>query len=128
MAVNERHVSRGDEMFDAQPLRSRGGRRNTMTRALLALVVALAAALIAVLARPQHDTRRAVTPPTTQTPTPTQTAEPSPRGLAAGVPVGYPDTRDGARAAAANYTIAYGSDAMFNTDKRHAILNAIAER
>jgi hypothetical protein len=43
------------------------------------------------------------------------------------VPVGYPDTRDGARAAAANYAIAYGSSAMFHTDKRHAIVDAIAD-
>jgi hypothetical protein len=127
VAVSGQHTSRDDvDMFDARP----GTRRTSpTTRLLLALVVALAAALAATFARPQHHGQPQTTTTTTQSPVPTDTAPAAQTNAdsVAGVPVGYPDTRDGAKAAAANYTVAYGSDAMFDTEKRHAIIRAIAD-
>jgi hypothetical protein len=96
---------------------------------LLVVIVALVATVIALLARSEHTGSPAAVPATTPTPTPTtpaDAAQPTPSSFA-GVAVGYPDSRDGAKSAAANYTIAYGSDAMFDTNKRHAILDAIAD-
>lgn len=64
------------------------------------------------------------TPRTATTNTTTATA---PGGILAGVPVGYPRSREGAQSAAANYTTAYGSSAMFTPTARHAVLAAIAD-
>jgi len=50
-----------------------------------------------------------------------------PTGSASGALVGYPDTQDGAAAAAANFVAAYGSDAMMTTDSRHKLVKAIAD-
>jgi hypothetical protein len=44
-----------------------------------------------------------------------------------GIPVGYPRTNQGAQSAAANYAVALGSAAMFNTGSRHAIIAAISD-
>ncbi|MGH3326637.1 MAG: hypothetical protein ACRDPT_02365 [Streptomycetales bacterium] len=46
---------------------------------------------------------------------------------AAGVPVGYRRTAEGAQSAAANYAVAYGSEAMFEPGRRRAIIAAIAD-
>ncbi|MFF2368186.1 hypothetical protein ACFVU0_36505 [Streptomyces sp. NPDC058122] len=43
----------------------------------------------------------------------------------AGIPSGFPHTREGAQSAAANYGIALGSADMFNADQRHAIVDAV---
>ncbi|MEU8793314.1 hypothetical protein [Streptomyces sp. NPDC048643] len=43
----------------------------------------------------------------------------------AGIPSGFPHTGEGAQSAAANYAVALGSTAMFNTAARHDIVNAI---
>ncbi|MCX5284242.1 MULTISPECIES: hypothetical protein [unclassified Streptomyces] len=43
----------------------------------------------------------------------------------AGIPSGFPHTGEGAQSAAANYAVALGSTAMFNTATRHNIVNAI---
>ncbi|MER7740739.1 hypothetical protein ABTX34_20835 [Streptomyces sp. NPDC096538] len=43
----------------------------------------------------------------------------------AGVPAGFPHTRQGAESAAANYAVVLGSDGMFNKDSRHSIVGAI---
>jgi len=45
-----------------------------------------------------------------------------------GVPVGYPHTREGAQAAAANYLSVYGSAAMFDPSKRADIIDAMVAR
>jgi hypothetical protein len=130
MAISDQRMSRDDaDIFEPVPRHPRRRRVNPTTRLLLVVIVALVATVIALLARPQHPGSRTATPTTTQTPTPTATTattQPTQNSVA-GVSVGYPDTRDGAQAAAANYTIVYGSDAMFNTDRRHAILGAIAD-
>ncbi|WP_338897444.1 hypothetical protein WBG99_19030 [Streptomyces sp. TG1A-60] len=44
-----------------------------------------------------------------------------------GVPTGYAQSEQGAESAAANYTAALGSDGMFNTAKRHQIVETIAD-
>jgi len=46
---------------------------------------------------------------------------------AAGIPSGYAHNEQGAQSAAANYTVALGSDGMFNTAKRHEIVQAVAD-
>ena len=130
MAISEQRMSPDDaDVFETAPGHPRRRRVNPTTRLLLVVIVALIATVIALLARPQRTGSSTAAPTTTQTPTPTATAataQPTSTSVA-GVSVGYPDTRDGAKAAAANYTIAYGSDAMFNTTKRHAVLDAIAD-
>ena len=48
--------------------------------------------------------------------------------IAAGVPAGYPKTREGAQSAAVNYAVAYGSADMFVAERRRQIVDAIVER
>ncbi|MFJ8004577.1 hypothetical protein [Streptomyces fagopyri] len=43
-----------------------------------------------------------------------------------GIPAGFAHSEQGAQSAAANYAAALGSDGMFNTGKRHAIVQAVA--
>ncbi|MFD5637251.1 hypothetical protein ACFWJM_24365 [Streptomyces sp. NPDC127077] len=43
----------------------------------------------------------------------------------AGIPSGFPHTREGAQSAATNYAVALGSTGMFKTDTRHGIVGAI---
>jgi hypothetical protein len=43
----------------------------------------------------------------------------------AGIPSGFAQTEQGAQSAAANYAVALGSDGMFNTAGRHAIVAAV---
>lgn len=128
MAMNGQGIREHDtDLFDVDRPHHQHGRRHNTARFLLA-IVALFAVLVAVLVRPEHHGHSTATPATqARTPTPsTDAAQPHPTSVA-GVPVGYPDTREGAQAAAANYAIAYGSDAMFNTNQRHSILDAIAD-
>ncbi|MEU8136678.1 hypothetical protein [Streptodolium elevatio] len=49
-----------------------------------------------------------------------------PSGALSGVPVGYAHTREGAQSAAANYSTAYGSSAMFKPASRRAVISALA--
>ncbi|MFJ6742727.1 hypothetical protein ACIQOU_28025 [Streptomyces sp. NPDC091279] len=44
---------------------------------------------------------------------------------ASGIPTGYPHTKQGAESAAANYSVALGSAEMFNTAKRHEIVDTV---
>ncbi|MCY0927533.1 hypothetical protein OTB20_15200 [Streptomyces sp. H27-H1] len=44
-----------------------------------------------------------------------------------GVPSGFPQDQQGAQSAASNYAVALGSDGMFNTARRHAIIDAVAD-
>ena len=41
------------------------------------------------------------------------------------IPAGFPQTEEGAQSAAANYAVALGSTGMFNSDNRHADLDAV---
>lgn len=44
-----------------------------------------------------------------------------------GIPSGFAHDEQGAQSAAANYAVALGSDGMFNTAKRHQIVQAVAD-
>ncbi|MFE0511583.1 hypothetical protein [Streptomyces sp. NPDC058964] len=44
---------------------------------------------------------------------------------AAGIPTGFAHSEQGAESAAANYSVALGSADMFNTARRHGIVNAV---
>ncbi|WP_234544851.1 hypothetical protein [Streptomyces shenzhenensis] len=44
-----------------------------------------------------------------------------------GIPTGFAHNAQGAQSAAANYAIALGSDGMFNTARRHAIVQTVAD-
>jgi hypothetical protein len=46
-------------------------------------------------------------------------------GAGTGIPAGFADDQQGAASAAANYAVALGSDGMFHTDRRHAIVDTI---
>jgi hypothetical protein len=48
-------------------------------------------------------------------------------GKAGGIPSGFARTQQGAESAAANYATVLGSDGMFNTGRRHGILQTIAD-
>lgn len=50
-----------------------------------------------------------------------------PSNSADGALVGYPDTRSGAEAAAANFVAAYGSEEMMTTTSRHKLVREIAD-
>ncbi|MYW06128.1 hypothetical protein [Streptomyces sp. SID3343] len=50
-----------------------------------------------------------------------------PERVDAGVPVGYPQTGEGAQSAAANFVVAYGSYRMFQAAPRAAIIGAITD-
>ncbi|RST17253.1 hypothetical protein E2C00_11500 [Streptomyces sp. WAC05374] len=43
------------------------------------------------------------------------------------IPSGYAHDEQGAQSAAANYAVALGSDGMFNTERRHQIVQSIAD-
>jgi hypothetical protein len=45
-----------------------------------------------------------------------------------GIPSGFPHTEEGAQSAAANYAVALGSADMFNTARRHQIVNSVYAR
>ncbi|MFE9686364.1 hypothetical protein [Streptomyces sp. NPDC006285] len=49
------------------------------------------------------------------------------KSKSAGIPTGYAHSEQGAQSAAANYTVALGSDGMFNTVKRHEIVQTMAD-
>ncbi|MFE3161898.1 hypothetical protein [Streptomyces sp. NPDC059224] len=44
-----------------------------------------------------------------------------------GIPTGFAQSQQGAQSAAANYAVTLGSDAMFNTAERHAIVQTVAD-
>ncbi|WP_406284018.1 hypothetical protein [Embleya sp. NBC_00896] len=50
-----------------------------------------------------------------------------PERTESGVPVGYPQTAEGAQSAAANFVVAYGSDRMFQAKPRAAIIATITD-
>lgn len=114
-------------------------RRGRGVLALAALVVVVA--VVIAISSSKHDTgntgQGASTgvgggvPPATATvgsSASTGSSSPAfPTGSASGALVGYPDTKDGAVAAAANFVAAYGSDAMMTADSRHKLVKAIAD-
>ncbi|WP_412077293.1 hypothetical protein ACLF6K_21340 [Streptomyces xanthophaeus] len=64
-------------------------------------------------------------PPTASSTAPTGTTPVTDKN--GGVPSGFPKDQQGAQSAASNYAVALGSDGMFNTSRRHTIVDAIAD-
>ncbi|MGC0331042.1 hypothetical protein RKD23_004032 [Streptomyces sp. SAI-170] len=100
-----------------------GPRRRSSSRSLIT-VVAVVVLLIAAIAFANRggddspsDTAGDKTPATSPT---------SPTGTRP-VAAGFAHDQQGAESAAANYAAALGSDGMFNADRRHAIVQAIAD-
>ncbi|MCZ4510485.1 hypothetical protein O3Q52_20275 [Streptomyces sp. ActVer] len=106
----------------------RGGRSSSRSLVTVVGVVVLLIAAIAFANRGGGDsasdessgdkTKSAPTAATGERPVDTK---------AAGIPSGYAHNEQGAQSAAANYTVALGSDGMFNTAKRHEIVQAVAD-
>ncbi|MET8294792.1 hypothetical protein [Streptomyces sp. NPDC005180] len=94
----------------------------------LITVVGVVVLLIAAIAfaNQSHDTPRDTTsdkPPSTHATSPTGTAPVTTK--TAGIPKGFAHDDQGAQSAAANYTVALGSDGMFRKDTRHAITDGV---
>ncbi|WP_149827468.1 hypothetical protein [Streptomyces tailanensis] len=114
-----------DDPYGSTPRRPRSSSRSLVT--IVGVVVLLIAA-IAFANRGGDDSGdngsggdKAETAPTAasgERPVETKTA---------GIPTGFAQSEQGAESAAANYTAALGSDGMFNTAKRHQIVETIAD-
>ncbi|MGW2680195.1 hypothetical protein [Streptomyces sp. NPDC001436] len=94
----------------------------------LITVVGVVVLLIAAIAfaNQSHDTPRDTTsdkPPSTHATSPTGTAPVTTK--TAGIPKGFAHDDQGAQSAAANYTVALGSDGMLKKDVRHALMDAL---
>ncbi|MEV7545578.1 hypothetical protein [Streptomyces sp. NPDC089915] len=94
----------------------------------LITVVGVVVLLIAAIAfaNQSHDTPNTPTsnkPPTTNPTAPTGTAPVTAKS--AGIPKGFAHDEQGAQSAAANYTVALGSDGMFDAARRKAIVQAV---
>ncbi|MEW1640126.1 hypothetical protein AB0469_39455 [Streptomyces sp. NPDC093801] len=88
-------------------------------------VVVLLIAAIAFANRSQNTPEPPTSnkPPTTNPTNPTGTAPVTAKS--AGVPKGFAHDEQGAQSAAANYTVALGSDGMFDAARRKAIVQAV---
>jgi hypothetical protein len=106
----------------------RGGRTSSRSLVTVVGVVVLLIAAIAFANRGGEDSaseeasadspRAAATAPTGEKPVTSK---------AAGIPAGFAHDRQGAESAAANYAVALGSDAMFNSARRQEIVQAVAD-
>ncbi|MET9444443.1 hypothetical protein [Streptomyces sp. NPDC006610] len=91
-------------------------------------VVVLLVAAIAFANRGDDDTT--TNTPATDKPAPAATAATGERPVGTGgegIPTGFAHDEQGAQSAAANYASLLGSDGMFNTTRRHEIVQAIAD-
>ncbi|MEU5215155.1 hypothetical protein AB0G79_03020 [Streptomyces sp. NPDC020807] len=109
-----------------------GARRPTRSSRSLITVVGVVVLLIAAIAfanRGEGDPADAA--PTTGAagkPAPTAATGTRPVTTRNGpLPTGHPQTEQGAQSAATNYAVALGSADMFNTDRRHEIVDALAD-
>ncbi|MFD7772079.1 hypothetical protein [Streptomyces sp. NPDC059787] len=108
----------------------RGGRSSSRSLVTVVGVVVLLIAAIAFANRGGGDSaadegdgsgdspKSAATAPSGEKPVDTK---------ASGIPSGYAHDRQGAESAAANYAVVLGSDGMFNTARRHEIVQAVAD-
>ncbi|AWZ08880.1 MULTISPECIES: hypothetical protein [unclassified Streptomyces] len=97
----------------------------------LITVVGVVVLLIAAIAF-ANQSHSPTSPPTTSNKAPSTdptavTGVPPVGSKASGVPSGFPQDQQGAQSAATNYAVALGSDGMFNTPRRHAIVDAVAD-
>ncbi|MFF5707189.1 hypothetical protein ACFY7H_32580 [Streptomyces sp. NPDC012794] len=107
-----------------------GPRRNPRSSRGLITVVGVVVLLIAAIAfanrsqdAPPDSSPSSDKPPAADSTAPTGTAPVT--GKAAGVPTGFAHDEQGAQSAAANYTVALGSDGMLKKDVRHALVDGI---
>jgi hypothetical protein len=105
-----------------------GPRRTPRASRGLVTVVGVVVLLIAAIAfaNQSNDTPTSPTsekPPATSPTAPTGTLPVDTKN--AGIPKGFAQSEQGAQSAAANYAVALGSDGMFKTNARHALVDAI---
>ncbi|MCX5376982.1 hypothetical protein [Streptomyces sp. NBC_00091] len=103
-------------------------RRTSRSSRGLITVVGVVVLLIAAIAFANQSQDSPQDPPSDKPPAadataPTGTAPVT--GKAAGIPRGFAHDEQGAQSAAANYAVALGSDAMFNKNTRHALVDGI---
>ncbi|MEW2413244.1 hypothetical protein AB0953_05925 [Streptomyces sp. NPDC046866] len=107
-------------------------RRTPRASRSLITVVGVVVLLIAAIAF-ANQSGNTDTPAATGTDTPpatTATAATGTRpvdGKNGGIPSGFAQDQQGAQSAASNYAAALGSDGMFNTTRRHAIVDTVAD-
>ncbi|MEV7523268.1 hypothetical protein [Streptomyces sp. NPDC091371] len=87
------------------------------------VVLLIAAIAFANQAPDTSENKPADTPPATTSTAATGTSPVT--GKAAGIPRGFAHDEQGAQSAAANYTVALGSDGMLKKDVRHALMDGI---
>ncbi|MFD9334050.1 hypothetical protein ACFWBF_06480 [Streptomyces sp. NPDC060028] len=96
----------------------------------LVTVVGVVVLLIAAIAFANQSSDTPTTPASDKPPatTPTSaTGVPPVTDKSAGIPKGFAQDQQGAQSAATNYAVALGSDGMFNTPRRHSIVDAVAD-
>lgn len=149
MSVGDEHDSRRTEDPYSDPYSTVGGTRQTRTRlpegegadvyggarrpvratrSLITVVgvVALLVAAIAFANRGDGGSGGSSDDPKQSGAQPTAATGTKPvDGKVGGIASGFPQTEQGAQSAAANYVVALGSDGMYNTTRRHAIVNTV---
>ncbi|MFI5671598.1 hypothetical protein [Streptomyces sp. NPDC051704] len=110
--------------YGTQPRRTPRASRGLVT--VVGVVVLLIAAI--AFANQSGDTPET---PAAQTPPPATSTEATGTrpvdGKNGGIPSGFAQTEQGAQSAGSNYAVVLGSDGMFNTTRRHAIVDAVAD-
>ncbi|MFI6148097.1 hypothetical protein [Streptomyces sp. NPDC051109] len=94
----------------------------------LVTVVGVVVLLIAAIAFANQSGDTPTTPASNTPPTPASTAATGTRpvdGKNGGIPSGFAQTEQGAQSAAANFAVALGSDGMFDSARRKAIVQAV---
>ncbi|MFI8389132.1 hypothetical protein [Streptomyces sp. NPDC085540] len=103
-------------------------RRTPRTSRSLITVVGVVVLLIAAIAFANSTPDTPSDPASDKPPTDSSTAATGTdpvTGKSAGIPKGFAHDEQGAQSAAANFAVALGSDAMFNTSRRGAIVQAV---
>ncbi|AXE26982.1 hypothetical protein C0216_29320 [Streptomyces globosus] len=105
-------------------------RRTPRASRSLVTVVGVVVLLIAAIAFANQSGDTPEPAGTDDTPAASATAPTGTRpvdGKNTGIPTGFPADQQGAQSAAANYAVVLGSDGMFNTARRHAIVDTVAD-
>ncbi|MGW7332181.1 hypothetical protein ACWGIU_27025 [Streptomyces sp. NPDC054840] len=105
-------------------------RRTPRTSRSLITVVGVVVLLIAAIAFANSGPDTPSDPASDKPPTDASTAATGTNpvtGKSAGIPKGFAHDEQGAQSAAANFAVALGSDGMFNTARRHAIVDTVSD-
>ncbi|MEH0649316.1 hypothetical protein QA995_07825 [Streptomyces scabiei] len=111
--------------YGGAPRRPRSSSRSLVT--VVGVVVLLIAAIAFANRGGDGDTTDGADGDPTKTAPTAASGERPVKSKTAGIPTGFAQSEEGAQSAAANYTAALGSDGMFNTAKRHRIVETIAD-